>query len=797
MNLGRVCQSRLLLLCAGAVLALTQPAQAARPLLDQHQWDRYFALFARDTDVPWRTTSVRLDTYSSAPVAFSAYAVQPEDVLVAGHARGRALDVTGRSPIATWRFTPPPGYRVEGSDVSVPLRDREGLFLIQARRGAAVQQVWINRSRIGLVSKEGPQGITIYGCDLGSGQPLAHLRIFFLVNRTLVERYTARDGLLHWDGNERPSFVLAEWGASRAFLSLLPQAPVPRNLTAVRVDRAVTRAGESFNVVGYARQIHGQVYQRASGAAEVKLLLAGRVVTSSTLPLDAAGAFVGTLSVPSGLTAGRATVLATVNGASAGTSITIEAAGDLRLWLHSTCMKACSGTRSVPLVVHAERHGQVVADEGLLVSVVRYPHIVAPNANFDASASWGATEVLHLRGRTDALGDFHATVPMPGDMLPSTLGVTARTDGGQASVTTRMSVPNSAVALTVAPEHPQVDVGHPIIVNVHGFHAASGAALSGFVHVRLSHGPNAAAQVVALDRNGQARAIFNHPQMGTDLLVASYHGVAGEAVDANSVLVAPRALTEQSSGGLSSTVATESARYRPPAKISLDASAPGADGAALLTLDGLSSLRQSVGPVQQGHAHGVLELDEAAGAVQASVAYVHAGALVLGASPLVLDGLGHERHLELSLPTHVLPAGSNALIDIHDGSVPAAATTIIRLTEGVPSDGAIFDTIGQVLAVGGVTTLVSASEDPPWHAWVTPSHSIAADFLADFGHRPVPEPPPALDASAARVVYWQVEHDAGQLRVPLPQAAGDYVLSIIRIYANGDVGGASTMLNVS
>src|SRR5277367_5906674 len=67
---------------AGAILALalvltstTLPSRAARPLLDQHQWDAYFALFARDVSVPWKAASVRLDTYSGAPVDFAAYEV--------------------------------------------------------------------------------------------------------------------------------------------------------------------------------------------------------------------------------------------------------------------------------------------------------------------------------------------------------------------------------------------------------------------------------------------------------------------------------------------------------------------------------------------------------------------------------------------------------------------------------------------------------------------------------------------------------------------------------------------------
>ena len=44
-------------------------APAERPIVDLHKLDAYFALFAGDSSVPWKPTSIRLDTYSSAPAA--------------------------------------------------------------------------------------------------------------------------------------------------------------------------------------------------------------------------------------------------------------------------------------------------------------------------------------------------------------------------------------------------------------------------------------------------------------------------------------------------------------------------------------------------------------------------------------------------------------------------------------------------------------------------------------------------------------------------------------------------------
>ena len=51
----------------------------------------------------------------------------------------------------------------------------------------------------------------------------------------------------------RPVFALAQWGNSYAFLSLLPQAPLPATIVGVRTDSAVVHAGDAVRVVGFAR----------------------------------------------------------------------------------------------------------------------------------------------------------------------------------------------------------------------------------------------------------------------------------------------------------------------------------------------------------------------------------------------------------------------------------------------------------------------------------------------------------------------------------------------------------------
>ena len=115
-----------------------------------------------DSSVPWKRTTVRLDTYSSAPVAFSVYQVDPADVLTAGsNARPRAISTARRRPVASFKFSPPGGYQFQSNVVDVPLGSREGFFVVEARRGDVGEQVWINRSRVGLLVKATPGSLLL------------------------------------------------------------------------------------------------------------------------------------------------------------------------------------------------------------------------------------------------------------------------------------------------------------------------------------------------------------------------------------------------------------------------------------------------------------------------------------------------------------------------------------------------------------------------------------------------------------------------------------------------------------
>ncbi|MDP9024923.1 MAG: hypothetical protein M3N13_06110, partial [Candidatus Eremiobacteraeota bacterium] len=296
---------RCLLAAMLAVALSCTPALAGRPIVDLHKLDAYFALFASDSNVPWKTTTVRLDTYSSARVDFSVFQVDPGDVLVAGsNSRPRSIDTRGRRAVATFSYTPPGGYQFQSNVVPVPLGTREGFFVVEARRGSAGEQVWINRTRVGLLTKETPRELMIYGADLATGRALPRMRIGLLAGAAFVDRDTDVHGIVRWSRNPRPVFALAQWGSSFAFTSLLPQVPLPNTIVGIRTDTAVVHAGEVVRVIGFARTRKDGNLRPAGGTATITMRLGGMLAAQTQAPLDAAGAFTAALAVPPGVAAG-------------------------------------------------------------------------------------------------------------------------------------------------------------------------------------------------------------------------------------------------------------------------------------------------------------------------------------------------------------------------------------------------------------------------------------------------------------------------------------------------------------
>ncbi len=779
----------LLLTCASAF-----PARAARPLPDSGKWDNYFALFARNATVPWKNITLRLDTYSGAGVDFAAYDVDPTEVLVAGaNTRPRAIDTTRYKAVARWRFTPPAGLTFTSNDVDVPLLNREGFYVIEARRGTAVQQVWVNLSRIGLITKESPAGSIVYGADLGTGRALAGMRVTYLVGTQFTYDLTDSHGISRVPA--RAVFALAEWGKSRAFVSLFPQSAPPAAVLGVRADRASATAGDNVRVVGFARRRNGNVYRPATGEVALTIVAAGKTIASAHADLDRAGAFSAGLTLPAGAPAGDAAILAATPGASGGATIHIDGAGDTVLAIAAPCSTACSPSEAIPLTLSAKRAGVPGAGEDIRVRIVRSPHVQPPEGG-DASAAWGVTTIVDTMVRTDALGVAHVAIPAPTDGLASTYGVAA--ESGPSTASANLVAPNARVALSIVPLQERINVSDPASFDVRGFDALDGAPVSGLgVRVRISHGPTVQDATATLGPDGRARVSFNGVALGMNLVTAQADVDGRAATDVSAVTVSPQALLGASASGQGDVkIAVDHPRQRPNERTGITATLTGATGDALITMESVRGATAAVVPVQNGIANTSLVLPETIGAQAVSVAFVRDGALIAGSLPLVVDGPGHQRQLALSADRATYAPASTATITIADGDDRSDATLAVRVSDRLAGSGASFDDIPGVLSSAGTTTQNMASLDPPWHTAVAPARSTAGDIFGT--DRPqAAAADTQIVAAATRVLSWKVDHSSGStFTVAVPHDAGRYVLSIIKMTDDGDVGAASIALTV-
>ncbi|GAC1404832.1 MAG: hypothetical protein NVSMB64_08680 [Candidatus Velthaea sp.] len=773
------------------------PAQAARPLLDSGKWDAYFALFARDTQVPWKRISVRLDTYSGAPVDFAAYEVDPADVIVAGsNARPRAIDTAHRSAAAKWRFTPPAGLKFESNDVDVPLANREGFFVIEARRGDATQQVWLNLSRIGVLTKESPGGTILYGADLGTGRALAAMRITYLVGAAFAYGKTDAHGIARVPAVPRPRFALADWGRSKAFVNFLPLSPIAGTLVGVRLDRGVVRAGERVRAVGFVRRKTGNTMRAGGGEAKVVVLARGRTLASASVRLDAAGAFTADLPIPADAPAGDVAVLASSAGATGGATLRIDGIGDAVLTIAAACGTACAPDAEVPVVVSAKRAGAALANHDVRVRIVRTPHIIAPGTPDDAP-QWATTAIFDRMMKTDDLGTVRVTIPAPTDGLASTYGLSA--SSGASTATGRIATPTAKIALAVLPERTQLDIGEAAAVGVRGFDALDGTPAAGLsVHVQLVHGATVQDETVKLDVEGRARVQFRNPVPGTNLATAESTVEGKRAFDAAAIVVVPSALSGSASRKSSDVrITLDRGRYRVGDRVKLQGTLAGAAGDALVTLEGARPFDTQTLEVREGRADATLTVPETVGDAYAGVAFVRDGAIYYATQRIAIDGPGHQRLTAIGADKPAYVPGSSAKITIADGGIGGGATLAIRLLDGRPARGAAFEDAPDVLAAVATTSQNPASDDPAWHAWVAPARSTAGDIFGFDRPRPKDVVDTAIAFAAPRALVWRVERIDGEtFEVQLPEERGKYVLSILKMTDDGDVGTATLSLTV-
>ncbi len=778
--------TRLFAVVLVAVAVGIAPVRAERPIVDLHRLDAYFELFAADSSVPWKPTTVRLDTYSSAPVAFAVYSVDPADVLTAGsNWRSRAISTAGRRPLLSFNFTPPGGYQFESSEVSMSLGQREGFFVIEARRGDVGEQVWINRSRVGIVSKETPSGLLVYGADLGTGMPLARMRVEFVVNRSFATSVTNADGIITWNRWPRPVFALAQWGNSYAFLSLLPQAPLPETIVAVRTDSAVVHAGDVVRVVGFARTRSHGILKSSSGSALVTLRDGAATIAEQRVPLDDAGAFTTSFEIPRQARAGDYAVLAQAERGVGGATVHVDAnAGGLTLRAASACGASCDPRQDVPLLVHASS-GNVEVH----VTVVRSPHVYLGYAGEDAP--WATTRWLDEVVRTDPSGNATVAIPAPSDELGSTYGV--HVEAGGATADTRVVVPTASAAIRLHLDRAEQGLGMPVSFDVYA-HSLEGRPLGGAdVTVRMAHGASAAQQQLQLDAGGHARGSFSAPDLGTNLILA-WVDRGGRAIDAAQVQIdplAPAATTDGTSGNV--RVALDRPTYRAGDEVTVDASAPGAQGDALITFESALGVQAHVLRTSGGRAIAHLRATDAAGELRIGAAFVHDGAIEWSTIPLALTAPGRPQSSRVSLANGDFAPGQAMKIAL-DGAA-TRGTVVVRISRGAPSGSAVFSSAPVLLAIGVTTTQDSAPESLTWHPWVNSTGDHAQ--ILSFVRRTQPPAEASLAEADTEAVGWSVARGgADGIGVALPSSSGRYTLSVLDICDDGSVSEASSTVVV-
>jgi hypothetical protein len=777
------------LAAASIALALTMlPARAERPIVDLHRLDAYFALFAGDSNVPWKPATVRLDTYSSAPVAFSVYQVDPADVLTAGsNARPRAVVTKGRRPTASFTFTPPGGYQFQSNEVDAQLGSREGFFVVEARRGDVGEQVWINRSRIGLVSKETPGEIVLYGTDLGSGRALARMRVQLVVDRRFVTVLTDAHGIVRWNRFPRPVFALAQWGESYAFVSLLPQAPLPSAIVGVRTDSAVVHAGDSVRVVGFARTRDGGVLRPSRGDASVSLRLGATLVGEQRVSLDEAGAFSASFAVPQTAVAGDYAVLVQAGGGTGGATLHVDAnAGGLSLGVSAQCAQSCDPDRDIPLLVHSSRGGATVH-----VTVVRSPHVYLGYA--PETTPWATTTWLDETVRTGDDGNAVVLIPHPSDELSSTYGV--RVESGGATYDTRIVVPRGDAAVRLQLDRDEQTLGTPVRFSVDAYDVASGKALANqTVTVQLVHGSSTSQQQVTLDAEGHAQGEFSPPPLGTNLIFASVED-RGRSMDAAQVQVVAAAAAQAVDQGDSDVhVALDRAAYRSGDEVTVQANTAGAQGDALVTLESALGVQATVAPTNDGQAIAHFHVADATGQLRAGAAFVRDGAIEWGSVTLGLDAPGRPQVAPLALSAADFTPGESTSVSFR-GASHGESTLVVRIARGTPSGSALFESAPSLLEIGVATTQASAPAAVTWHPWVdsTGDHAQVLGFVRRT------EPPAVEELAEAQTdaVSWSVARANDQsIAVQMPSQSGHYTLSVLDISDDGSVTAASQTITV-
>ncbi|MGC2244894.1 MAG: hypothetical protein WBA06_14805, partial [Candidatus Aquilonibacter sp.] len=315
------------------------------------------------------------------------------------------------------------------------------------------------------------------------------------------------------------------------------------------------------------------------------------------------------------------------------------------------------------------------------------------------------------------------------------------------------------------------------------------------VSVRLEHGPSTQDQQLTLDADGHAHGAFTAPSLGTNLVFATIQGDGGQATDAGQVDIVSQATQDTSLNGSADVrITLDRNIYRSGADVHIDATLDGAQGDALLTIESANGTQNVVVPVRGGHASASLRISDATGDLRAGAAFVRNGAIAWSSVPLVLDAPGRPMSASIAMPSETFAPGAPVNVTLRDVA-PGAGTTIVRISRGAPSGGALFESAPALLAVGIAATQISAPEGRTWHPWVDSTGEHAQ--VIGFERRSSPPANLSLEQADTQDVWWNVAHfDGSSIAVQMPSTRGTYTLSILTITDDGRVISASSPITV-
>ena len=192
-------------------------------------------------------------------------------------------------------------------------------------------------------------------------------------------------------------------------------------------------------------------------------------------------------------------------------------------------------------------------------------------------------------------------------------------------------------------------------------------------------------------------------------------------------------------------------------------------------------------------------MPETIGASSIGVAFVRDGAMVDASQPLAVDGPGHQRSIALAADRATLRAG----VDRDESRSPTAAiaagaTLAVRLSDRRAAGGASFDDIARHARLDAARRRrTSRRSIRRGTRGSRRRNRRPATSSASIVRAQAAAPDTQIAVAATRVLTWRVERiDRSTFDVTVPRDPGRYVLSVIKMADDGDVGAASIALTV-